>query len=100
MLRATIAFAFFMTLPASPADFPIDANIHYDRYPQTVLDVMQPRDPALKDRPGVIVIHGGGWVNGNKESMVERFCVPFLEHGFVVANVEYRLAAAAIAPAA
>src|SRR5262249_18300551 len=31
---------------------------------------------------------------------VRGFCLPYLEHGFVVANVEYRLAAAATAPAA
>lgn len=100
MLRAKFVFFFFLAPLAHTADFPIDANIRYAPYPETVLDVMQPRDPALKNRPGVIVIHGGGWVNGTKESMVERFCVPFLEHGFVVANVEYRLAGVAIAPAA
>jgi acetyl esterase/lipase len=99
MLRPALAF-FFLSSLVLAAEFPIDANIHYDQYPETVLDVMQPRDPALKNRPGVIIIHGGGWVNGTKESVVERFCVPFLEHGFVVANVEYRLAKAAIAPAA
>ncbi|HEU0139465.1 MAG TPA: alpha/beta hydrolase, partial [Bryobacteraceae bacterium] len=42
----------------------------------------------------------GGWVNGTKESMVRNFCLPYLEKGFVVANVEYRLAKAAPAPAA
>jgi len=31
---------------------------------------------------------------------VERYCLPYLEKGFVVANVEYRLAAVAPAPAA
>src|SRR5260370_19723315 len=46
------------------------------------------------------MIHGGGWVQGDKERMVERFCVPLVHHDFVVANVEYRLAKAATAPAA
>jgi acetyl esterase/lipase len=32
--------------------------------------------------------------------MVEQFCMPYLEKGFVVANVEYRLAGVATAPAA
>ena len=100
MLRAVLAFFFFLGPLAHAAEFPIEANIRYGQYAETVLDVMQPRDPALKNRPGVIIIHGGGWVNGKKETVVERFCVPFLEHGFVVANVEYRLASAAIAPAA
>ncbi len=85
---------------AYAADYQIEANIRYSPHPETVLDIVQSRAPALKNRPGVIVIHGGGWIRGDKESMLERFCVPFVERGFVVANVEYRLAKAATAPAA
>jgi acetyl esterase/lipase len=82
------------------ADYQIEANVRYSLHPETVLDIVQARAPALKNRPGVIVIHGGGWIQGNKERMLERFCLPFVEQGFVVANVEYRLAQSATAPAA
>src|SRR5579863_1397127 len=82
------------------ADYQIQGNIRYDRYPETVLDIVQPRAPALANRPGVIVIHGGGWVEGDKEGMLQRFCVPFVQRDMVVANVEYRLAKSAPAPAA
>jgi acetyl esterase/lipase len=85
---------------ARSADYRIEANVRYSLHPETVLDIVQARAPALKNRPGVIVIHGGGWIQGDKESMLEPFCLPFVEHGFVVANVEYRLAASATAPAA
>ncbi len=85
---------------AFAADYQIQANIRYSQYPETVLDILQSPAPALKNRPGVIVIHGGGWVEGDKESMVERYCLPFIQHDFVVANVEYRLAKSATAPAA
>jgi acetyl esterase/lipase len=85
---------------APAADYQIQANIRYDRYPETVLDIVQPRAPALANRPGVIMFHAGGWVEGTKESMRESFVVPFVEHGFVVADVEYRLAKSASAPAA
>jgi acetyl esterase/lipase len=34
----------------------------------------------------VIVIHG----DGAKERTIEQFCVPLVQHDFVVANVEYR----------
>jgi len=79
----------------------VEANIPYDSHPETVLDILQSKKTtAVGRRPGVIVIHGGGWVNGTKESMVRNFCLPYLEKGFVVANVEYRLAKAAPAPAA
>jgi acetyl esterase/lipase len=85
---------------ASALDYQIQANIHYDHYPETVLDILQPSAPSLADRPGVIVIHGGGWVEGDKEDMLELYCLPFVRHGMVVANVEYRLARSAPAPAA
>src|SRR5271169_142590 len=97
-------FAFLFLLFSIPhlhaADYQIEANIHYDHHAETVLDILQPRAPALKNRPGVLVIHGGGWIGGNKESMVDAFCAPFVEKGWVVANVEYRLASSAPAPAA
>jgi acetyl esterase/lipase len=85
---------------AAGADYRIEANIRYAPHAETVLDILQARAPALKNRPAVVVIHGGGWVEGTKEDAVLRFCVPFLDRGMVVANVEYRLANVAPAPAA
>ena len=85
---------------ASALDYQIQANIHYDHYPETVLDILQPSAPSLANRPGVIVIHGGGWVQGNKELVFAEYCLPFVRRGMVVANVEYRLAGSAPAPAA
>lgn len=85
--------------PALPAGVRVEANIAYDRYPETVLDVFVPEGGGAK-RPGVLVIHGGGWTGGTKESQYENFVRRYLEKGFVVANVEYRLAKAATAPAA
>jgi acetyl esterase/lipase len=85
---------------ASAPDYQILANVRYDHYPETVLDILQPSAPSLADRPGVIVIHGGGWVEGAKEDMLELFCLPFVRRGMVVANIEYRLAGSAPAPAA
>ncbi|HUA17566.1 MAG TPA: alpha/beta hydrolase [Bryobacteraceae bacterium] len=92
--------ALVLSWPAFAADYQIEANIRYGHYAETVLDILQARAPALEDRPGVILIHGGGWVEGDKEQMVATYALPFIEHGFVVANIEYRLAKAAPAPAA
>jgi acetyl esterase/lipase len=86
--------------PKLPDDYAIEKNIQYDRFPETVLDIVQPKAAATAKRPGVMVIHGGGWVEGSKETMMERYVIPYLEQGFVVCNVEYRLAKAAKAPAA
>lgn len=105
LLIFSLAGALWAQQPAAePPKLPdwvsVEANIPYDQHPQTVVDVLQPKQPAKGKRPGVLVIHGGGWVGGTKERMVELFCLPYLEKGFVVANVEYRLAAVAPAPAA
>jgi acetyl esterase/lipase len=86
--------------PKLPEDIEVEAGIPYDQYPQTVVDIMKPRGESRGKRPGVIVIHGGGWVGGNREAMIRNHCLPYLEKGFVVANVGYRLAGVATAPAA
>lgn len=46
-----------------------------------------------KKKPLILLIHGGGWVEGTKESMCN-FALPFFDsvykEGFVVASIEYR----------
>ncbi len=49
--------------------------------------------------PVLMYIHGGGWVGGSKESSVLRL-LPWLEKGWAVVNVQYRLGAVSLAPAA
>ena len=49
--------------------------------------------------PVLIYIHGGGWRGGSKEGSVLRL-LPWLEKGWAVVNVQYRLAAVSLAPAA
>jgi acetyl esterase/lipase len=62
------------------------------------LDVYVPRE-ASAPNPTVIYIHGGGWVGGAKETSWLQL-VPYLEAGWSVVNVEYRLARVSLAPAA
>ena len=62
------------------------------------LDVYKRRD-ATAPQPTLIFIHGGGWVGGTKEQSVMSI-MPWLEMGWNVVNVEYRLARVALAPAA
>ena len=95
-----------LTLAAQPAPAParlpagvtVQENIPYDTHPQTVMDIYKPAGKG--PHPAMIVIHGGGWTGGAKATMVANWVVRYLEKGFVVANVEYRLAAVATAPAA
>ncbi len=62
------------------------------------LDLYLPRGQQAP-RPTLIQFHGGGWTGGSKESTALRF-LPYLEMGWAVVNVEYRLARVALAPAA
>lgn len=86
----------------------VATSVGYATYPDIVyqtadgyearLDVYRPRgseDPA----PTLLLIHGGGWVGGTKEATALR-ALPFLQRGWAVVNVEYRLARVALAPAA
>jgi len=61
------------------------------------LDYYQPKSNTKL--PLMIYIHGGGWTHGNKEAEYDKFKV-FLANGYAVANIEYRLANQAAAPAA
>ena len=62
------------------------------------LDVYQRRD-VDGPQPTVLYMHGGFWVIGSKETSVMAL-MPWLEMGWNVINVEYRLARVALAPAA
>jgi len=62
------------------------------------LDVYQARSTSEPNRT-LIYFHGGGWTNGSKESSALTF-LPYLEDGWTVVNVAYRLADVAHAPAA
>ncbi|HEX9942154.1 MAG TPA: alpha/beta hydrolase [Thermoanaerobaculia bacterium] len=55
--------------------------------------------PDGRNKPTLFWIHGGGWTAGSKEEDA-LFFLPYLADGWSVASVEYRLAAAAAAPAA
>ncbi|MFH0992700.1 MAG: alpha/beta hydrolase [bacterium] len=62
------------------------------------LDLYLPRVLSTPNTT-VMFIHGGGWVGGTKEGAILA-ALPYLEMGFSVVNVEYRLARVALAPAA
>jgi acetyl esterase/lipase len=62
------------------------------------LDIWYPRDNP-KPTTTVVFIHGGGWIFGSKEGAVYQL-LPYLERGWRVVNVEYRMASNSLAPAA
>lgn len=82
------------------AAYSLSPNITYHRAGgiDLKLDVYRPRGLSAPN-PTLVYIHGGGWTNGSKESSALTF-LPYLEMGWTVVNVAYRLAEVAHAPAA
>ncbi len=65
---------------------------------ESKLDVYKRRD-ATAPQPTLVFYHGGGWILGTKEASFMSV-LPWLEMGWNVVNVEYRMARVAPAPAA
>ena len=65
---------------------------------ENTLDLYLPNNPP-GPTPVLVYIHGGGWVGGTKEGNILR-TLPYLQRGWAVINVEYRLGQVARAPAA
>ncbi|AFY53387.1 esterase/lipase [Rivularia sp. PCC 7116] len=83
----------------SKANYQLSRNLVYHKVndSQLKLDLYQNKNPGL--HPTLIVIHGGGWINQSKEGL-KPFFEPYLNWGFSVVNINYRLASTALAPAA
>jgi len=100
---ATLAFA---QLPPA-VDWAVHAQNEYQVFPnvtyltasgyESKLDVYQRRGAGT--HPTLIFFHGGGWIRGTKEASAMSI-LPWLEMGWNVVNVEYRMARVALAPAA
>jgi acetyl esterase/lipase len=81
-------------------DYQITPNITYltaNNF-EAKLDVYRRREMTTPNRT-LVYIHGGGWTGGTKEQSSLTF-LPFLQMGWNVVNVEYRLARVSQAPAA
>ncbi len=78
----------------------ITENISYRKESSCVLDLAQPLFGPQKNRPAILIIHGGGWSAGSKNDMVYRtLMVDYAMKGYVVCNINYRLVQEAPLPA-
>jgi acetyl esterase/lipase len=82
------------------ADYDILPNITYSIANNTELklDLYLPRNRSAP-LATLMLFHGGGWVDGQKERNVFQL-LPYLSMGWAVINVEYRVARISLAPAA
>jgi len=83
-----------------PGEFTVTPSVTYltENNFEMKVDIYAPRGITTPN-PTVILIHGGGWVNGSKEVAVLN-ALPYMEMGWSVVNVQYRLARVSLAPAA
>jgi acetyl esterase/lipase len=94
--------------PPAPDDITVRHDIRYRDGPSKLwrLDLAMKKDRRGKPRPAVVVIHGGGWLEGDKSSFASRkYNVPgniedFAALGFVAVTINYRLSGEAPFPAA
>jgi acetyl esterase/lipase len=80
--------------------YQVDIDVPYTSQAGAALsmDIYSRRD-VNEAQPTVVFFHGGFWVRGNKNTQLLNL-VPWLEMGWNVVNVGYRLGATAPAPAA
>lgn len=120
MIRATLLLAAFLALAASafpqnapakkakreplpsavPDSISAEVNVTYGKTAEQELkmDVYRPKDGG-DSLPACVLVHGGGWTGGDKEKFTP-LAIALAQKGYVVANVEYRLAGVAKYPAA
>ena len=81
-------------------DYGISADITYGVFNNVPVHLDVWRNlKATGPVPTLLYVHGGGWVFGDKNGAANLF-LPYIERGWNVVNVEYRMAGASPAPAA
>ena len=81
-------------LPPAPPGVTIRENVTYlqpDRAEKLDLYTPATRDPSVRS-PAIVIIHGGGWVGGDKGAGREfKTANTFVERGYVCVSVNYLL---------
>ena len=86
---------FSEVLSQAPKLGAVTRNIHYGSDPRQVLDVYQPAELPHGACPVVMFVHGGAFVEGEKDRTSEVYSNVlwyFARHGVLGINVEFRLA--------
>ena len=105
---AGIARALAADGPPTRADIVVRRDLRYRDGPSRrwTLDLAMQAGRAARPRPAIVVIHGGGWREGDKSSFaapdsdVPGHIADFAALGFVAAAINYRLSDEAPFPAA
>ena len=83
--------------PKSETVPPTLGNVPYGKHERNVLDFWKAEGET--PRPLLVFIHGGGWTNGDKTRIGQKFLQRFLRRGVSVASINYRMSDQAPLPA-
>src|SRR5216683_1728067 len=90
-LAACIA-VFAQKPPVIPADVIHEADVEYSNVGQRVaMDIVRPRAATANPLPAVLLIHGGGFRRGTRDSYLPT-AIKLAQRGYVAATASYRLA--------
>lgn len=110
--RAAVFCAALLALPAAARakGVTVTSGVVYGEAPvglpqpgqaKLLMDLYRPRPAGISRRPAVVVIHGGGFVQGKRTDFgVVRTARSLAERGIVAASIDYRLQGQAPVPAA
>src|ERR1700730_4730864 len=73
-----------------PSDVIVERGIDYTSIPhgKLAMDIVRPKTPG--SYPGIVMIHGGGFSGGNRDSYLP-MAIRLAQNGYVAATVDYRL---------
>ncbi len=82
-----------------PEEIQFQPDMVYATYGQRklLLDLFTPQH-GTESKPAIVVVHGGGWLNGDK-SKFRSLSIELAKRGYLVAAIEYRLGGEAPFPA-
>jgi acetyl esterase/lipase len=81
-----------LALNLRPAYYSVITDIDYLPPPSTgKADLYLPKNRSEKRLPAIVVIHGGGWVEGDKQNPRELSNADLANQGFVVLAINYTL---------
>ena len=93
IVRSLVLFFFAIGLAGKTQEITADRDVSFGEIggQKLLLDVFYPTPAAAKPRPAIILVHGGGWGAGNKESF-DGLAMGLAYQGYVAFTINYRLA--------
>src|ERR1043165_8670073 len=84
-------FAQANNVPKLPDTIVADRDVAYSNVGgRQTMDIVRLRESSGTPRPAILLVHGGGFRGGNKESYIP-LAAKLAEHGYVAATANYRL---------